>query len=192
MNASKQAAWLFLVLIGLACSGWYFASTPLVVKLDDQTLSTSADIIIDNLTVRQFDEQGYLVNYLRTPYVKHIPMDNQHLIKTPHITITQPDQSSWEIRSQKATALYGGKEITFLQDVVIHQKQNAHSPASILTTQEITYYPQKKFASTAADVKFQQPGNIVQSKGMKAYLAEKRVQLLSQARGVYDPKHENG
>jgi lipopolysaccharide export system protein LptC len=190
MNAGKQAIWLFLMLIGLACSGWYFASTPPKIKLTEQALSTSADMIIQNLKVRQFDAQGNLVNFLQTPYVEHTPLNNQHVLRTPRITVNQPDQSSWEIRSQTATALYGGKEITFLRDVVIHQKQNAHSPESTLTTQVITYFPQKKFATTNADVKFQQPGNEVQSKGMNAYLGEKRVQLLGQARGIYDPKHE--
>ncbi|WP_196211486.1 LPS export ABC transporter periplasmic protein LptC, partial [Legionella pneumophila] len=34
---------------------------------------------------------------------------------------------------------------------------------------------------------FEQPGNIIQSTGMNAYLDEKRVELLHKARGSYDP-----
>ncbi|AHE67465.1 LPS export ABC transporter periplasmic protein LptC [Legionella oakridgensis] len=190
MNAGKQAVWLFIALIALACSGWYFASTPAVaIKLDAQTLSTTVDTTISQLTVRQYDAHGELANYLQTPLLRHIPKDNTHWLKTPHIMITQAKESPWEIRSKQAISLYGGQKITFNKNVIIHQSQHGQTPESTLTTEEMIYFPKDKLAITDKEVTYQQPGNIVQSTGMKAYLAEKRVQLLNQARGTYDPQH---
>ncbi len=189
MNASKQAAWFFLALIGLACSGWYFASETPVIRLDTKTLSTTTDAIISHLTVRQYNTDGQLTNYIKTPLMHHIPLNNTHWFKEPHIIIAQQDQPAWEIHSKQATSFRGGEEITFKKDVLIHQGKDDRTQESTLKTEEITYFPKRKFASTTAKVTFEQPGNIVHSTGMNAYFAEKRVQLLGQAQGTYEPKH---
>ncbi len=187
MIAAKQAAWLFLAVICMACSGWYFAGNPVVVKLDKQTLSNTTDTIINNLTVHQFDTNGQLVHYIHTPLMKHIPVNNTHWLKNPHIIISQQDQPAWEIHAQHATALYGGNQITFNEHVVVHQDKGENTVESTFKTEEITYFPKDKVATTLLDVTFEQPGHLVQAKGMKAYLNDKRVKLLSQARGTYDP-----
>jgi lipopolysaccharide export system protein LptC len=189
MNAAKQAVWLFCALIALACSGWYFASSTPVAKLDDTTLSKAADTIVTHLTVRRFDKTGQLVNYLETPEVQHIPDHNTHLLQSPYVVISQADQAAWEIRSERAQAINGGEQITFIHDVVIHQNKSAHNQESTMKTEELTYFPKDKLASTKKAVRFEQPSSIVLAQGMKAYLASKRVQLLNKARATYEPKH---
>ena len=189
MNAARQAIWLFITLIGLAGSGWYFASVKPMHKLDEHTLSTTADMMIRNLTVHQFDTNGRLANYLKTPLMHHISANNTHWLKTPHIVIAQENQPAWEIHAEQATALNGGQQITFNKNVVVHQEKDKHTQESTLKTEAITYFPKDKLASTLLDVTYERPGNTVQSTGMKAYLAEKRVLLLSKARGTYEPNN---
>jgi lipopolysaccharide export system protein LptC len=189
MNSGKQAAWLFLILIACACSGWYFASASPVVQLDDHTLSRTNDIVIHHLTVRQYDAQGNLVHLLKTPHMKHIPLNDSHWVQSPHIIVTQNDKPAWDIRSREAHLIHGGEKITFRKDVVIHQPHDAHATESTIKTEELVYFPKKQFASTRVEIAFEQPGNIIHSNGMNAYLAEKRVQLLNKARGTYVPKH---
>ena len=187
MIAAKQATWLFIMIICMACSGMYFARPTNVVKLDDHILSTTTDMIINNLTVQQFDVDGRLVHYLHTPLMRHIPSNNTHWLKTPHVIITQQTQPAWEIHAQKATALYGGQQITFNENVIVHQEKDERSQESTFKTEEITYFPKDKLAKTLLDVTFERPGHHLQATGMNAYLADKRVELLSQARGTYEP-----
>ncbi|MDI9818353.1 MULTISPECIES: LPS export ABC transporter periplasmic protein LptC [unclassified Legionella] len=189
MNAAKQAFWLFCTLIALACSGWYFASSSPKIKLDDKTLSQSPDTIVSNLTVRRFDETGKLVNYMQTPEMQHIPADNVHLLKTPRITIVQPGQSPWKISSNHAKAIHGGNKIIFIENVIIHQNKGERSQESTLKTERLTYFPKRKLALTKLAVSFEQPGSIVHSTGMRAYLDDKRVQLLSRTHAIYKPNH---
>lgn len=189
MNAAKQAAWLFCALVALACSGLYFASSTPVARLDDKILSLSADTIITNLTVRRFDTAGKIVNYLQTPEVQHIPNNNTHFFKSPHMKLSQADQPAWEISAKQAKAINGGEQITFIHDVIIHQDKSDRTQESTMKTEELSYFPKEKLASTELAVSFEQPGRIVHSEGMRAYLAKKRIQLLSQARATYEPKH---
>lgn len=188
MNAAKQALLILIALVSLVGSAWYFASEKTPLTKHPETLSTMPDTTIHQLVVKQFDVNGRLQHCLKTPLVHHIPANNTHVFTTPYITVSQANQPDWEISAHSATSERGGEKITFHQQVTIHQNKTTAHEASTLTTEEMTYFPKDKFATTLAQVIFeQQPGNIVQSKGMNAYLDEKRVQLLSQARGTYAP-----
>ncbi|MFI4962358.1 MAG: LPS export ABC transporter periplasmic protein LptC [Legionellales bacterium] len=187
MNAPKQLCWLGLTLLILTSSGWYFTHLKKITLLDKETLTTTIDTTVSKLTVRQFDTKGVLINLLKTPLMQHIPKDDLTLLQTPHIIISQDNKPSWEIRSVKAKSFNGGKTITFINQVVVHQKPDEKNPESTLKTEEVTYYPKEKKATTDLPVTFEQPGNVIQSTGMNAYLDEKRVELLHQARGSYAP-----
>ena len=187
MNAVKQALLLFFTLALIAVSGWYYVNRESIIRLDNETLSSTIDTRVSNLTVRQFNSEGLLTNLLITPLMEHIPKDDIHLLQTPHIIIAQVDQPSWEIRSKKAKSFNGGQRIIFIDKVVVHQNPGDKTQESTLKTEEVTYYPKEKKATTDLFVTFEQPGNIIESTGMNAYLDEKRVELLHQARGSYVP-----
>lgn len=187
MNATKSATLLLIVVLGLAGSGWYFASPKPVFRLDANTLSASTDTIVRNLKVRQFGTDGHLINLLHTPLMHHIPLNNTHKLQSPHIVIKEPNQAPVEIHANEAVALYGGQQITFNQEVVIHQKKADNTVESTLRTESMTYFPKTKFATTDKEATFERPGSVISSTGMNAYLAEKRVTLLNNARGTYEP-----
>lgn len=187
MNSAKQFIWLFLTLIILACSGWYYSHFKKTFRLDPQALINSVDTVISQVTVRQFNQQGNLANLLITPSMQHIQKDNVYLFQNPHIIVNQEEQPPWDINSEHAKSFEGGKKITFIGNVIVHQKKSNNSQESTLKTEEITYFPKEKKARSELVVIYEQPGNIVQSRGMIAYLDEKRVELLHQARGIYVP-----
>ncbi len=187
MNAVKQTIWLLFTLIILTVSGWYYVNMESITKLDGDTLSSTVDTTVSQLTVRQFNSEGLLTNLLTAPLMQHIPKGNIHLFQTPHIVIAQEDQPAWEIRSKKAKSLNGGQKIIFSKQVIVHQNPGSKTQESTLKTEEVTYFPKEKKATTDLFVTFEQPGNIVESTGMNAYLDEKRVELLHQARGSYAP-----
>jgi lipopolysaccharide export system protein LptC len=187
MNAAKQAFFLFATLLFLGTSGLYFVSSSPSFKLNAESLLTTTDIIINDLQVHQYSKTGELANTLESPLVHHTPKNNAYLIQLPHIHVIQEKQGIWEIQSQHAVALYGGERITFKEGVRIHQPATQNNHESTFTTEEITYFPKIKQARTTKDVAFTQPGNQVQAKGLIANLENKHIQLLSKARGVYDP-----
>ena len=187
MIAAKQITWLFIALIGIACSGWLFTGSRVGIKLDEHTLSTTVDLSIYNLTVHQFDTNGRLINFLHTPFMHHVPKSNTHWLKNPHIIVSQENQPTVDISAQQATALNGGQQITFNNHVIIHQDKDEHTQESTLTSESITYFPKDKLATTLVDITYERAGHTIQALGMKANLAEKRIKLLSQARGTYDP-----
>lgn len=187
MNPTKAGSWILLAVLVLTLSGWYFRHGKTVVRLDKETLSTTVDTTITDLTVRQFDAKGKLIHVLKTPLLEHVPKGDLNYLDKPYILIAQDNQPAWQISSLKALAEKGGKRITFTKQVLVHQPADEKTLESTLKTEKVTYYPNEKKATTDALVTFEQPGNFVQSTGMNAYLDEKRVELLHRARGSYVP-----
>ncbi|ARB90842.1 LPS export ABC transporter periplasmic protein LptC [Legionella longbeachae] len=187
MNAAKQFMWLFFTLILLACSGWYYSHSTTLIRLDHETLANSVDTTISHVTVRQFNQKGTLANLLTAPLLQHIQKGNVYLFENPHIIVSEDEQAPWDIRSEKGKSIDGGKQVTFLGNVIVHQNKGNKSQESTLKTEEVTYFPKEKKAISNVLVTYEQSGNIVQSTGMNAYLDEKRVELLHRARGSYVP-----
>lgn len=189
-NTAKQTLGLIFVFFMLIASGWYYTSLKPMILLDNEALSHTIDTTISQLTVTQFNEAGELVNQLTTPLMEHIPKDNIHLLQRPHIVIKEQEQPAWEIRSNKAKSFGGGEHITFINKVIVHQNAGTNNQESTFKTEEVTYFPKEKKATTDLFVTFEQPGNIVESTGMNAYLDEKRVELLHGAKGSYVPNNK--
>lgn len=188
MNAVKQAAWLLCALLALACSSLYFASAKPPRQLDDAVLAKTPDMLASQVVVRRFNETGRLIHYLEAPAVQHIPENNTHLLQSPHLSLAEANQPSWEISAKQAKTIKGGEQITFSQNVVLRQNKDKKGQESIMKTEELHYFVRSKLASTDLPVSFEQPGSIVHSKGMKAYLNDKRIRL-SQAHATFEPKH---
>lgn len=187
MNSFK---YLFSVILATACifySGWYLAHRDDLVRLDDATLESTVDSTVTQLTLKQFNAEGIMTNHLISSRMEHIPKGNIHWFYEPQIQITQDDEPAWDIQSLKAKSLDGGKSIIFMDQVVVHQNPGDKNKESTLKTEEITYYPDQKKATSSLLVTFEQPGNTIQSTGMNAYLDEKRVELLHKAKGIYAP-----
>ncbi|MCA0403681.1 MAG: LPS export ABC transporter periplasmic protein LptC [Proteobacteria bacterium] len=189
MKILKQLFWLFLIFLGILFFIWNLSSNAGLKKLDEKALAESIDATVKNVSMRRFNERGELVNYLSSPYMHHIPIENTHHFKSPKIVINEPNQSLYKITAKEAQVLNNGEKIIFNKDVVIHQPPSEKQQQSTMKTETLTYLPKEKLALTDAVVHFEQPGTTVVSKGMKAYIAEKRIQLLGKARAIYEPKH---
>ena len=188
MNAVKQSSWLFFLLVVAAYFGFYFAQTSLPNKMDVDKFANVADVIISNLLVKQFDQNGQMTNSLYTPELQRIPKNHAHRLKLPEIMIQHADKSRWKINAKSAQSIHDGEQITLHSNVVVQQDTDPNKPGNIIRTEELIYYPKKKLITSAVAVLFEQPGSaVVHSQGMKAYLADKHVQLLNKPYFIFKP-----
>ena len=183
MNKMNQSLWLAASLAGFAYFCFSFLKTEINYTLDANALATSIDTVVTELTVYQFDKAGKLTHHLYTPELQHVPKNDTHELKSPQIKLMQPNQADWQIDANHAQAIHGGTEITFHGNVIVHQDKKGNT----LNTEELTYYMNEKLATSKMKVLFKQPGSTVQSKGMRAYLDKKYIQLLSQSHATFEP-----
>lgn len=188
MNTAKQALFLCCALAGLTYFAWYFASTGSQALLDTKSLESTPDVIIHQLTVHQYDKNGHLHHRLEASLMHHIPLNNTTWLKTPLIRFAQINQPSMTIEAEQATALHGNEQITFKDNVIIHQEKQASMSPSTLTTTELTYYTKTQLAISHVPIYWERIGSTVHAAGMSANLATNRIQLRD-ARGTYEPTH---
>lgn len=187
MSEIKQKIGMFLILTLLLAAGWHLSSLHPNLSHKAQGLESAIDVAVTELSIRQFSAQGTLINELHTPLMTHWSKEDIHLFTSPHLFLTEGEQPAWEIRATEAKSFDGGKRILFTNKVWVHQQAGQNVSESTFKTEELTYYPHEKKATSQHLVTFEQPGQLVQAKGMNAYLDEKRVELLHAARGRYEP-----
>lgn len=156
---------------------------------DSNALDELPDAIITNMHTVSFNESGQPAYIITTPELKHYAKASKSYLSEPHITIFKPPEQPWQIRSDHAVTENGTEIITLWDNVVLHQQTGISNVESTITTSELTYYPEKKMATTQAHIIYQQPGVKVSATGMRAYIEDEIVELLSEARGQYEQNH---
>lgn len=179
----RRFSYLFLTLSLLMGFGWTLLHSKKMPI--EKPPSLRVDATAKDLSVQQFDTQGRLMHLFTSPGMQHFTKTNTYVFQNPRIVVSQEEKPSWNIHSKVAIVSQEGSCIVFKKDVVIHQNSSTTNPKSTLKTEKIRYYPKEKKASTDQLITFKQAGHFIQSRGMKAYLDEKRVELLHQARGSY-------
>lgn len=157
-----------------------------ILNLDKEALKKTVDMTIKDISIKEFNKNGELTNFIESQEINHIPQNDTHILTGPHIIVQEGNQEPWDINAKTARAIHGGEKVTFSNDVKIVQKKPANVGDIKLYTDKITYFPNKKYAITKNDVKLQQNNSIVEATGLKAFLTESRIQFLKNARGRYE------
>jgi len=183
MNISKQFTYLFILLALIGFSTWIYLHSQ---STDNKTQHTENDFdfYAKGITYLQFDKTGKLKNTFSTPNLMHYPKDNASRFSNPNIVIFRDNEPPWTIIAKHGQAFHGNEKIILRDNVKLQQKAGSENPIRTITTSVLDFYPKTNFATTKAFIRFAQPGMIMTSNGMKAYLDEERI-LLSHARGNY-------
>lgn len=147
----------------------------------------SPDSYMINASYTRMDDKGKLDLTVFSPIIWHFKYQNSSFIQKPDIIIYKNNQA-WRVTSQKAKSV-NGTEVFYLQNDVKIKQIEASSAATTLMTQSLTVFPKTNLATTDKDVLIEQPGVKINAKGLRADLNSGNIQLLSKARGQYDPIH---
>ncbi len=188
----QQYIYLFLLIIALGFSGWLYMQSSFNINfLSPKTIAYLPDMMIEDLTVTQFDVEGKPAHYFHTPHLTHFPHKSMSQFTSPQIILSPEEGQPWTIRSDKGKAEDGSNKITLIGDVVFHQNAADNEKEKIIKTEEMTYYTKRSWATTQKKVFFEQPGLSVQSTGLAADLKKQQIYLLHQVSSIYNPNDEN-
>lgn len=178
--------WLLsaLFLIGLALSLWLYSHS-LAPKTGQRANEGQADFYLVQLRNKRFDKKGRLIQQLTAENAAHYPTNDTTDFIKPHIILFKTQEKPWTIDSDFARSIDAFNQITFQDNVRLHQANGVNNPPTTILTQRLIYQPNKRYAETARPITLLQPGTEVKSVGMHAYLNEGRVELLSKAEGKY-------
>lgn len=175
---------LLLILAIVSFFGWY------QFKANPKTSQPAAAVDAFAIGVEgvQFNPLGQKRAEMQTPKLLHFTDQDSSILTTPYLVLySQNNKAPWIISSQTGKTFNGTRKIDLIDNVVIHQPSGAENTDTVITTSLLHVFPKNQLANTDQLVTLVQSGVKITSKGMNAYLDQKRVTLLSQARGLYDP-----
>lgn len=182
-----EYVYIFMAIIALGFTGWYYASPPNISKMSKEALSHLPDAIAYELHVTQFNAKGFPSNRFYTPKLTHFPNTSSQFT-APRIMLYPESGQPWFIQSDSGQAQQSADIITLTDHVILHQDASGTDKAKTITTSEITYYTKKDLATTPKMIVFEQPGLLVKSLGMTAHLKTQQIHLSQQ---VWSEYHQN-
>ncbi|MFC6632593.1 LPS export ABC transporter periplasmic protein LptC [Microbulbifer taiwanensis] len=183
--------WLPLVIVVLLISaGLWFAESPppqlLGKKPTPQQKRKAADLVIRDARTRHFNREGtlaYRVDAEQITFFQFERRDRADLTE-PRILFYQEHQPKWRTESRNGVAHNNGERVVLRGDVQINELPG---PGGIqLDTQAISIKPREEYAETDKVVKITAGPNSTTGKGLRAYLKEDRVEILSDVKSSYE------
>ncbi len=149
--------------------------------------------ILFNAVNRHYDDEGQLSSeftasesrYFQVNPKKRTARDYADLTK-PSLTLHSTSAPPWYITADTGKAKNNGELIQLWGDVHIWQI-DAQGQKQELTTPYLVVKPKDQYAETDKPVMITSPGNQTQAVGMKAFLEDDTIKLLSNVRGVHKP-----
>ncbi|MDU8500852.1 LPS export ABC transporter periplasmic protein LptC [Pseudomonas syringae] len=157
----------------------------------DQPLSTVDDTVIDYYAINahsvQYLPDGTLQYDMTSDKVEHVKATDVTLLTTPDLHMYRGGEFPWHVQSKKGEVSSGGDQVELIDSVRV-ERTDEKQRTTIITTSRMTVFPQKQYAQTEQDVRIDGAGGVTTAKGMKAYLKDSRMDLLSNVRGQYEAR----
>ena len=113
------------------------------------------------------------------------------LIEAPQVVLFDADADAgappWQISAEHGRSNADGSELKLWSQVKIW-RQLSGGEKSELSTSELVVKPDAQYAETDKPVMISAAGGTTRALGMKAYLEQHRIELLSNVRGVHEAK----
>jgi len=146
------------------------------------------DYYMDEFELTSFNLAGKPAHKLYADNMKHYAHDGSVELERPHLVVFRDEDEFWDIRAESGRVLNGGETVLLQGEVIILRITSTSAEALQIYTSDLTVHPHVKYVETAAAVKIKDERGVTTAIGMRADLRQRRVALLSEVRGTYEPQ----
>ncbi|MFU2327194.1 LPS export ABC transporter periplasmic protein LptC [Pseudomonas sp. NFX98] len=154
-----------------------------VVQVDNSEI----DYYATNAHSVQYLPDGRLQYEMTSDKVEHLKASEVTLLTNPDLNMFRGTEFPWHVQSEKGEVNPDGTQVELIDSVRI-TRFDEKNRRTLITTTRMTVFPQQQYAQTERDVRIDGAGGVSTGKGMKAYLKESRIHLLSNVRGQYEAR----
>lgn len=168
-------------------SAWFLATVKTSIRDSTFVDENVPRLYADNFQLVHTNQQGTRNYTLTAPRLVQLPGQEGTQVQQPAMDIfEQGDLPVWLLRAETGW-VSADNEIIQLETVTFTRPATSGKYPMILTTSKLTLYPKRDFAETAEPVRMDSPNSQITATGLKAYLDEDRLELLSEVRGHHVP-----
>ncbi|MFV3379859.1 LPS export ABC transporter periplasmic protein LptC [Pseudomonas sp. NY15354] len=171
----------------VAVGYWNISPESFLEKPAAQVDENAIDYYAINAHSVQYLPDGKVQYEMTADKVEHLKASEITLVTTPDLHMYRGTQYPWHVQSVRAEVNPDGSEVELIDKVRV-ARTDEKQRETIITTTRMTVFPQKQYAQTEQAVRIDGAGGTTTGKGMKAYLKDGRMDLLSNVRGQYEAR----
>ncbi|MDO8696512.1 MAG: LPS export ABC transporter periplasmic protein LptC [Pseudomonas sp.] len=143
------------------------------------------DFYVINAKSTQFQPDGKLASSMTSDKLEHFKSSDITLLSKPDLLLYRGTELPWHVQSARGEVAPEGTQVELI-DAVRVARTDAKGRPTILTTSRLTVFPDKEYAQTEQAVRIEAANGVTTAQGMKAYLNDGRMLLLSNVRGQHE------
>ena len=171
----------------LAVGYWNISPERFLDKPVAQVDESAIDYYAINAHSIQYLPDGKVQYEMTSDKVEHLKASEVTLLTKPDMNLYRGAEFPWHVTSVRGEVNPDGTQVELIDSVRV-ARTDAKNRDTIITSSRMTVFPQKQYAQTEQDVRIDGAGGVSTGKGMKAYLKESRIHLLSNVRGQYEAR----
>ncbi|WP_263142273.1 LPS export ABC transporter periplasmic protein LptC [Pseudomonas sp. RIT-PI-AD] len=187
MPKNLRLALIFLPIAALLIALGYWNIRP--ESFMDSTPATTDDNAIDYYIINgksvQYLADGKMQYEMTTDKLEHIQASDVTLLTKPDLLMYRGTEYPWHVQSARGEVGPKGKQVELIDDVRVARTDARNRPV-ILNTTRLTVFPDQEYAQTEQAVRIDAANGVTTATGMKAYLNDSRMLLLSNVRGQHE------
>ena len=166
---------------------WNISPERFLDKPPVSTAENPIDWYATNTHTIQYLPDGKVQYEMTSDKVEHLKATEVTLLTNPDLNLYRGTEFPWHVTSKRGEVNPDGTEVELIDSVRV-ARTDAKNRDTVITSSRMTVFPQKQYAQTEQDVRIDGAGGVSTGKGMKAYLKESRIHLLSNVRGQYEAR----
>lgn len=169
-------------------SSWFLSTVESSLRESTPVDSELPVLYMDNFLATRMNVDGIREYTLASPHLVQLPGQGGTHLERPDIDVFADGQiRSWLIRAEQGWIAPQHEIIRLEEAVSITRPPASGKPPVVITTRNLVLHPDAGYAETVEPVRMETPDGVVDAIGLKAYLHEERLELLSEVRGNYAP-----
>lgn len=172
-------------LLVAAVGYWNLDPDALAERPDRSGAANAIDFYVVGARTVQYQADGKLHYELATARIEHVKASDMTLLTSPDLLLYRGSELPWHVRSERGEVAPQGKEVELIDQVRV-ERTDAKGRPTILSTSRLTVFPEKEYAQTQQAVRIDAANGVTTAQGMKAYLNDGRMLLLSNVRGQHE------
>ncbi len=187
--ASALGNWVpAAVLVGLAvASGLWLAELGQPPGEVKRFTGRAPDLTMREFEVTSMGEDGKPLRRLSAAYMAHFSDSGTKELTQPRLVIYREKGEPWNIASERGWVSADNDVLMLLGQVNIWRDGPDGKREITIETEDLRVLPREDYAETELPVRISTPESFTRGTGMRAYLGEGRVQLLSKVKTIIEP-----
>lgn len=179
--------WAFVIALTAAAgaSAWALYHLDFEESVAAETRSDAPDAYMEHFTTVEMDNAGKPKRRLEADYMAYMA-DETIVLFNPYYVLYRADGEPWHIRSERGEVSADGNILHLLGNVAIWRTDGAGVRELDIRTEDLMVLPDSEYGETTKPVTIRMPASTSQGVGMRAYLDETRIELLSKVRTHVD------